>query len=95
MADIKYYTPRDWNKDAYHAFGGMTPRQAALKAATRGFREIQLMERRKNDDGMWRVHVFEGSVKKVPKPPNAPDWMAGRINKSNVKKIRMDKIKKL
>ncbi|ODS36672.1 MAG: hypothetical protein A7316_02500 [Candidatus Altiarchaeales archaeon WOR_SM1_86-2] len=95
MADKKYYALREGNKDTNHMFRGRTPGQAALKAARRGFKDIQLRERRKKKDGMWRVHVFEGSVEKVPKPKNAPDWLSDRINKSKVKKIRVDKIKEL
>jgi len=95
MADIKHYTLREGNKDTEHVFTGRSPRRAALKAATRGFKDIQLREHGRKKDGMWRVHVFEGSVEKVPKPANAPDWMADMINKPNVKKIRVDKIKEV
>jgi len=95
MADIKHYTLREGNKDTDHVFTGGSPRRAALKAATRGYKDIQLREHGRKKDKMWRVHVFKGSVNKVPKPANAPDWMPDKINKPNVKKVRVDKIKKL
>ena len=95
MADVRKYTLREGGKDTKHVFAGKHPRGAALKAASRGYKDIQLREHGKKKDGMWRVHVFEGSVKKVPKPAGAPDWMADRINKPNVRKIRVDKIKEL
>ena len=54
MADIKHYTLREGNKDTDHVFTGGSPRRAALKAATRGFKDIQLREHGKKKDGMWR-----------------------------------------
>ncbi|MCK4491323.1 MAG: hypothetical protein KAU03_01780, partial [Candidatus Altiarchaeales archaeon] len=45
----KYYEMKD--KGEKHVFTGKTPRQAALKAATRGFKDIKLRERgRRNKD---------------------------------------------
>ena len=95
MADVKYYTLREGGKDTNHTFSGRNPRSAALKAATRGFKDIQLREHNKKKDGMWRVHVFEGWVKTIPKPDKAPAWMPDMINDANVKKIRVDKISEL
>jgi hypothetical protein len=42
MADVKNYTLREKGKDTDHTFTGKAPRAAALKAATRGFKDIQL-----------------------------------------------------
>ncbi|ODS38922.1 hypothetical protein BEH94_06300 [Candidatus Altiarchaeales archaeon WOR_SM1_SCG] len=95
MADVKHYTLRQDNVDTDHTFAGRTPRQAALKAATRGFKDIRIREHGKKKDGMWRVHVFEGSVEKVPKPKNAPNWIPNMVKKPNVKKIRVDKLKEV
>jgi len=94
MADIKHYSLRVGGKEE-HVFTGRSPRQAALKAATRGVKDIQLREHGRKKDGMWRVHVFKGSVEKVRKPANAPSWMPDMINKPKVKKARVDKVKKL
>ena len=94
MADIKHYSLRVGGKEE-HTFAGRSPRQAALKAATRGIKDIQLREHGRKKDGMWRVHVFKGSAEKVRKPPSAPSWMPDMINKPNVKKVRVDKIKEL
>ena len=76
-------------------FTATQPRRAALKAATRGHTDIRLREHGRKKDGKWRIHVFKGSTKKVPKPANAPDWMPDMINKPTVKKIRVDKIKEI
>ena len=94
MADIKHYSLRVKGKEE-HTFTGRSPRQAALKAATRGFKDIQLREHGRKKDKMWRIHVFDGSIEKVKKPANAPDWMPDMINKPKVKKIRVDKVKEL
>ena len=92
---VKHYTLRQGGKDTKHKFRGSSPRKAALKAATRGYTNIQLREHKRKKDKMWRVHIFEGSRKKVPKSADAPDWMPGMINKPNVRKIRIDKIKEI
>ena len=94
MADIKHYSLRVKGKEE-HAFTGRSPRQAALKAATRGIKDIQLREHGRTKDGLWRVHVFTGSIENVCKPKNAPSWMPDMINKPKVKKIRIDKIGEL
>ena len=38
------------------------------------------------------VHVFTGEKKMVAKPASAPDWLPDKINKANVKKVRIDRI---
>lgn len=60
---------------------GRTPRQAAMKAANRGIKKIHLRER-----GTMKVHIYEGTRKKVKAPANRPDWMPTDIYKPNVKK---------
>jgi len=94
MANKKYYVLQKGGKDTEHVFTGNSPRQAALKAATRGFTDIRLRERgRRNKDGTYSVHVFTGSRKKVSAPSNAPDWMPKTIWKPVVSKKRVDHIK--
>ena len=70
-------------------FTGRQPRQAALKAASRGFTEIFLRER-----GTKKIHQFKGSRKKVPAPENRPDWMSAMVWKPNVKKVKLWKPEK-
>ena len=78
----RYFVLQQSGRDTKHVFTGRQPRQAALKAATRGFSNIVLRER-----GRKRLHIFVGSRKRVDAPSNAPEWMRGRkIWKSNVKK---------
>ncbi len=94
MAELKHYSLRVKGEEE-HTFTGRSPRQAALKAATKGFKDIQLREHGRRKDGLWRIHVFTGSVQKVKKPANAPAWMPDMINKPKVKKIRIDKVGEL
>ena len=68
-------------------FTGRQPRQAALKAATRGYADIRLRER-----GTKKVHIFKGERNLVVKPSNAPDWMPKEIWKPNVKKVGIEKL---
>lgn len=68
---------------------GSSPRQAALKAANRGFKKINLREK-----GTMKVHIYEGTRKKVKAPANRPDWMPAEIFKPNVKKVGIKHLKK-
>jgi hypothetical protein len=70
-------------------FSGAQPRDAALKAANRGYTTIVLREK-----GSKKLHYFVGKRELVPAPKNAPDWIkeaakkrGGKINKANVEKI--------
>lgn len=67
--------------DTNHVFTGKQPRQAALKAANRGFTDIALRER-----GTKKVHNYKGGRKEVSAPANAPGWMPSKIYKPVVKK---------
>ena len=95
MAEVKQYSLRVGGKES-NVFTGRGARPAALKAASRGLKDkdglIKLREHGKKKDGKWRVHVFEGSVKQVSKPANAPAWMPATINKPTVKKLRTEKL---
>lgn len=96
MTDKKNYVLRKSGKDTDHIFTGTAPRQAALKAATRGFKDIKLRERgRRLKNGRYPVHVFKGSVSKVRAPDNAPDWLPDNVRKPNVSKVGMEYLKSL
>lgn len=81
-------------KGRKHVFTGKSPRQAALKAATRGFKRIELRERgHRNKDRSYTLHIFEGRVERVPKPDNAPSWLPERVNKPVVRKIETRRVR--
>lgn len=63
-------------------FTGAQPRDAALKAASRGFTKIILREK-----GSKKLHFFMGERKQAPKPGNSPAWLPAKIWKSNVEKL--------
>ncbi len=90
MAEKRNFALRDREGNEIGVFCGKQPRQAALKAANRGFTDIRLRER-----GTKKVHVFEGERKQVDKPSKAPSWMPGKIWKPSVKKIGIEKIEDL
>lgn len=89
----KYYIMKMGRKVSI--FTGRQPRQAALKAATRGFTDIKLRERgRRNKDKTYSVHIFSGSRKKVS-VSGGPSWLPSSVWKPVVKKVRVDRIKKI
>jgi hypothetical protein len=61
-----------------------------LKAANSGVKDIRLRER-----GTNKVHIFIGERKQVRKPAGAPAWMPAKIWKPNVKKVGIEKLKKI
>jgi hypothetical protein len=71
-------------------FSGKTPRQAALKAANKGYTDIRLHER-----GTKKVHIFEGKRAQINKPKDGPAWMPDMIWKPQVRKLRIEKLKDL
>lgn len=71
-------------------YTGRSPRQAALKVANRGYKNIQLRER-----GTLRVHMYEGNRNKVKAPDNRPKWMPKEIYKPSVKKSGVRKLEKI
>ena len=90
----KYYLMKRGNKVS--VFTGRSPRQAALKAAARGYSDIRLRERgRRNKDKTYTIHVFKGDVKVVDAPEKRPSWLPARIKKAFVRKVGIDKIKKI
>ena len=89
LADKRYFVLIQANKKETAVFTGKQPRQAALKAASRGYTDIKLRER-----GTNKIHVYRGSRRKVPAPFNRPDWMSSMVWKPNVKKVGLVKIEK-
>jgi len=91
----KYYILKSGRKSSI--FTGRQPRQAALKAATRGFTDIRLRERgRRNRDGTYTVHVFRGSRKKVRVDgASSVGWLPDQVWKPTVKKVKVDRIKSI
>lgn len=90
----KYYVLKKGNKISI--FTGRSPRQAALKAATRGYKDIRLRERgRRNKDGTYTIHLFKGSTKIVSAPENRPSWLPAKVKKPIVKKIGVERVKKI
>jgi hypothetical protein len=93
-SEVKYYELRKGKET--HIFTGKTPRQAALKAATRGFSDIKLRERgRRNKDGTYSVHSFKGKVVIVAAPENRPAWLPARVKKPKVSKVGVERTKKI
>ncbi len=90
MAEKRNFALRDKEGNEIGVFCGKQPRQAALKAANRGFTDIRLRER-----GTKKIHVFEGERKQVIKPSNAPNWMPEKIWKPSVKKVGIEKLEEL
>ena len=94
-APKKYYSLRKGNKEDA-VFTGRSPRQAALKAAARGEKNIVLRERgRRNSDGTYSLHKFSGSRKQVSSPEDRPDWLPAKVWKANVKKQGVQRVDKV
>lgn len=79
-AELRNFVLIEGNKEV-GIFTGRSPRQAALKAANRGYTSIVLRER-----GTKKQHLFSGGRKQVAAPPNRPAWMPEKIWKPWVKK---------
>lgn len=89
----KYYVMRRGNRTSI--FTGRQPRQAALKAATRGYTDISLRERgRRNKDGTYTIHHFRGSRKKV-NVSSSVSWLPKAVWKPVVKKVKVERVRKL
>ena len=96
MAKTRNYVLREKNGKETGVFTGNQPRQAALKAANRSKgtkskpTEIRLRER-----GTKKMHIYKGWREVVAAPKNNPKWMPDKINKPNVKKVGIEKLKKV
>ena len=91
MAERRYFVLlRGGPRGREHSvFTGRQPRQAALKAASRGHTDIYLRER-----GTKKVHHFRGSRRRVAAPYDRPDWMASTVWKPNVRKVGIVRLEK-
>jgi len=96
MAAKKYYKLLKGNSEVA-TFTGRQPRQAALKAATRGYADIRLRERgRRNKDRTYTIHKFKGSRQKVSVPASSKvSWLPAQVWKPVVKKVGIDRVKRL
>ncbi|MBL7160451.1 MAG: chromosomal protein MC1 [Candidatus Aenigmarchaeota archaeon] len=94
-ARTKYYILKKGRHVSIYT--GRSPRQAALKAATRGVTEIKLRERgRRNKDRTYSVHIFKGGRQKVTLgSENRPDWLPSKVWKPRVNKVRVERVKTL
>jgi hypothetical protein len=88
--EARNFALRDAKGKEEGVFTGKQPRQAALKAANRGIKDIRLRER-----GTKKVHIFTGERKQVNKPKNAPTWMPAKIWKPFVKKVGTETLEKV
>jgi len=94
MAARKYYILKKGN--SVSIFTGRQPRQAALKAATRGFTDIRLRERgRRNKDRTYTIHIFKGSRKKVSVSSGGPSWLPSTVWKPTVRKVGVERIERI
>ncbi|MBI4020402.1 MAG: chromosomal protein MC1 [Candidatus Aenigmarchaeota archaeon] len=95
-SERKYYKLLKGNKEMA-VFTGRQPRQAALKAATRGNTEIRLRERgRRNRDGTYTIHVFKGSRKRVTLPEaSRVSWLPTQVWKPVVRKTGIERVESL
>jgi len=85
--ETRNFALRDKDGNEIGVFTGKQPRQAALKAANRGYTEIILRER-----GTKKLHIFTGERKQVKKPKGGPSWMPAKIWKPKVKKVGVEKL---
>lgn len=84
---MRYFVLMSGNRETNHVFTGSQPRRAALKAATRGFKDIRLRER-----GTDRLHIFKGSRKRIRAPEGSPDWLPSMVWKPVVRKVRLERL---
>lgn len=94
-SSTKYYILKKGN--AVSIYTGRSPRQAALKAATRGITDIRLRERgRRNKDKTYSVHIFKGNRQKVSvSSENRPSWLPEKVWKPRVQKVRVERLRTL
>jgi hypothetical protein len=77
-----------FEKQSNPYLNGKVPRQAALKAANQGHKDIKLRERGK-------LHVFTGERVQVDKPKSAPAWVKGKLWKPMVRKVGTQTLEEL
>ena len=104
QAEKKYFLLLDKDMNVIGGYSGRAPRQAAIKAARRGYKDIRLRERgRRNKDKSWTIHIYQGSVerKKIDVKDSMPEWMKARakngkleVKTAKVKKVGVQRVKK-
>ena len=87
--EMRNFAHRDKDGNEISVFTRKAPRQAALKAANRGHKDITLRERETK-----KIHVYTGERKQVKKPKGAPAWMPDKIWKPVVKKVGIEYLDK-
>ena len=85
--EVRNFALWDGNGNEIGVFTGKSPRQVALKAASRGHTDIKLRER-----GTNKVHMFTGERVQVDKPKGGTAWMGDKIWKQQVKKVGVEKL---
>ncbi len=88
--ETRNFALRDKDGNEIGVFTGKSPRQAALKAANRGYTDIRLRERNTK-----KIHLYQGERVQVDKPKGGPAWMPDKIWKPKVKKIGTEKLMEL
>jgi hypothetical protein len=88
--ETRNFALRDKDGNEIGVIRGKAPRQAALKAANRGYTDIRLRER-----GTKKVHISTGERKQVKKPKGAPAWIPDKIWKPFVKKVGVEMLEKV
>ena len=84
-----------WDGFEIGKYTGRAPRQAALKAANRGVRDIIFREigkkkvvmRKKEKVTYVKIHRFTGSIKTRPKIKSDPEWMKDPVSIPVVTKV--------
>ncbi len=93
---VRNYVLRGKNGKETGVFSGSQPRQAALKAANRSKgTKANPVEIRLRDRGGKKIHIFKGWKEIVSAPKNKPAWMPDKINKPNVEKVGIEKLKNI
>ena len=90
---MRNFALRDKDGNEIGVFTGKSPRQAALKAANRGYTDIKLREH--GTKKVHKVHIFTGERVQIDKPKGAPAWMPAKIWKPSVKKVGVEKLEEL
>lgn len=96
MAKIRNFVLREKNGKETGVFTGNQPRQAALKAANRSKgTKAKPVEIRLRERGTKKINIYKAWKELVSAPKNKPSWMPPKINKPNVKKVGIEKLKKV
>ncbi len=73
------------NDEEIGMFTGKSPRQAALKVATKGYDEFALRE-----TGTQKRHLYAGKRTQQKTSPDSPTWLGDVVWIPNVKKLGME-----